>query len=569
MSVIRNMKIQAKLFVLSATALFFLVVVGGMSIFGLNRIQSSNQSMYNNLVVANDDLRQIMSDKHQIDADVLEAILTTDAATKQADEADIAALSNQDAALLHVISKTNLDSTEKGLLADFNSSVGQYDEFKQLTLQLADQNQGAAAAALYTSSVKPNRDAMTKEITQLVKYNTSLEQTTLSQNDTAEHVQAVVNIVLTLVAIVLTMLVSYFVSTSIVGPLKRLVELMGLAKDGNLTVRGAYQSQDELGVLTTSFNDMMTSLRELVARVNENALTLSASSEELAASAEETTQATQQISVAVQEIASGSDTQVAEVRQLHSVLSETSQLMGTLSESARRVNASAKEASSLAENGDQVIQASVQRMESLSETMNSISHVVVQLGERSVNIGRVVDAITNIAGQTNLLALNAAIEAARAGEQGKGFAVVADEVRKLAEQSREMATQISSYIGEIQDEIQMAVESAQVGTTEAASSIEVAKEAGESFMRILGSVEKVAEEIQDVFRATKQVTEDNRARVMMRAIEEVSAANALGTQNASASTQEQMATMEEVAASANALSGMAEQLQSLVAQFEI
>lgn len=569
MSVIRNMKIQAKLFVLSATALFFLVVVGGMSIFGLNRIQSSNQSMYNNLVVANDDLRQIMSDKHQIDADALEAILTTDAATKQADEADITALSNQDASLLHVISKTNLDSTEKGLLADFNSSVGQYDEFKQLTLQLADQNQGAAAAALYTSSVKPNRDAMTKEITQLVKYNTSLEQTTLSQNDTAEHVQAVVNIVLTLVAIVLTMLVSYFVSTSIVGPLKRLVELMGLAKDGNLTVRGAYQSQDELGVLTTSFNDMMTSLRELVARVNENALTLSASSEELAASAEETTQATQQISVAVQEIAAGSDTQVAEVRQLHSVLSETSQLMGTLSESARRVNASAKEASSLAENGDQVIQASVQRMESLSETMNSISHVVVQLGERSVNIGRVVDAITNIAGQTNLLALNAAIEAARAGEHGKGFAVVADEVRKLAEQSREMATQISSYIGEIQDEIQKAVESAQVGTTEAASSIEVAKEAGESFMRILGSVEKVAEEIQDVFRATKQVTEDNRARVMMRAIEEVSAANALGTQNASASTQEQMATMEEVAASANALSGMAEQLQSLVAQFEI
>jgi methyl-accepting chemotaxis protein len=209
-------------------------------------------------------------------------------------------------------------------------------------------------------------------------------------------------------------------------------------------------------------------------------------------------------------------------------------------------------------------------MSSISNTVNDLAKVIKGLGDRSQEIGQIVEVITGIAQQTNLLALNAAIEAARAGEHGRGFAVVADEVRKLAEQSAESAQQITNLIGTIQADTSTAVNVMDSTIQEVSSGIGVVNTAGEAFNRIENLINTVAKQIQEVSAASQQMSVG--AMQVVKAIDEISDVSektAAGTQNVSAAAQEQLASMEEISASSSSLSKMATELQTLVSRFKV
>jgi methyl-accepting chemotaxis protein len=206
----------------------------------------------------------------------------------------------------------------------------------------------------------------------------------------------------------------------------------------------------------------------------------------------------------------------------------------------------------------------------MSDKVKLSSQVVNVLGEKSMEIEEIVALITEIANQTNLLALNAAIEAARAGEQGRGFAVVADEVRKLAERSNTAAGKIGTIITEIQQETGKAVKAMEDGTAAVSTGMLLMKNTGEAFVEILEMVEIVsrqAQEVSVIVEETNHLTKSMADR--LDKISDVTQQSVGNTQQVAAAAEEQNATMEEIAAAADMLSKMAEELQESVTVFKL
>jgi methyl-accepting chemotaxis protein len=357
---------------------------------------------------------------------------------------------------------------------------------------------------------------------------------------------------------------------TILAPIREIsLQLREIAEgDADLTRRLNVKNNDEIGDLADGYNKMTEKLRDLISQISVSADLVSVSSEELNTTAESTKLATEQISSTIREIAAGADHQVESVGACAGEMERMSSGSQEIARNAGSVSEMAQQTSEIARTGNQAIRSAIDQMTSIHTTIGGLSGVVQKLGERSEQIGNILGAITAISAQTNLLALNAAIEAARAGEQGRGFAVVADEVRKLAEQSSNSALEIGELIRAIQEETSQAIQSMERGNEEVTVGINVVNMAGESFEQILEAVNQVAERIRMVSNASDQMSVGTAQVVHQFAtISQVASGAAVGTQNVSTVAQDQLASMSEIANSASSLSALAEELSTLVGKF--
>jgi methyl-accepting chemotaxis protein len=290
-----------------------------------------------------------------------------------------------------------------------------------------------------------------------------------------------------------------------------------------------------------SYGAMRVQLVELVGRVSESSATVSSASQQMASTSEEAGRAVGEIAHAVGEVATGAERQV--------------RMVGEARDAAETGARSADRARDLAGDGKRAASQASEAMASVRDASLSLSEAIQALGAKSERIGGIVETITGIAGQTNLLALNAAIEAARAGEQGKGFAVVADEVRKLAEESEQAAESIAALVNEIQADTSRAVSVVQDGARRTEDGVVTVEQAREVFEKIDTAVEEFTARIAGIATSTSEVA----------AVAEQSAASA---EEVSASTEESSAAAQEIAASARELAHTAQELQSLISQFQ-
>lgn len=295
-----------------------------------------------------------------------------------------------------------------------------------------------------------------------------------------------------LVSLLLAGGISFVIARGVVRPIKMVnAALEDIAQgEGDLTKRLPVEGKDEMAQLCKFFNRFVDKLHDSIARVATTTASLAAASE--------------QLSVNTAQLAKGGQEQAQQATQAAAAVEQMSATVTEMAKNAQGVASTAQQANQAAGQGNEVVVGSIAGMTRLAETVRASASRIQSLGKRSDEIGEIVKVIEDIADQTNLLALNAAIEAARAGEQGRGFAVVADEVRKLAERTTKATKEIADTIRTIQSDTTMAVDSMETGTHEAQEGMALVNKAGERLSEIVGAVQSVTGMVQQIAAAIEE-----------------------------------------------------------------
>ena len=432
-----------------------------------------------------------------------------------------------------------------GQRQDFDAYIASRDQFldvagKVIDMRASDEwNQAQYLCAGTVTPLAMQADELLGGIVKEAVYTAGANVHGLESR--AEFLQTMV-LVLAGVVVIISTAIALLLRKTICPPLLAAAEAAQKVADGDLTVRVKASSRDEVGQLGQNFNEMVTRVSEIIGLVTETAGEVATASGQIAATSKQ--------------MSGGMAEQASQVTQISAAVEEMSASVVEVARKSAEAAGNAEQSGRAASDGGDVVDQTIGEINAIREAVDASSNSVAELGKRGEQIGAIIEVINDIADQTNLLALNAAIEAARAGEHGRGFAVVADEVRKLADRTTQATEEIGQSISAIQTETTSAVERMGAGSRQVESGVAKATEAGQSLTQIVSNAKDVASMIQSIAAATEEqsATSEEVAR-NIEMIATVTERSRVGSQQA--------------ADAARMLSERAERLSGLVGKFRV
>ncbi|BAU29920.1 methyl-accepting chemotaxis protein [Aneurinibacillus soli] len=528
MAWLRNMKVANKVLTLIMLTAIFLSGVGYVGYYYTNQLEKSGEALYSERLVPVRLVNDMRAHSRANEAIVYARILTNDPAQSQKLEAEFTDRVQKLNDDIKDYDALVLTQYEKDRFAQFKDSLATYRTEREKTFAALSKGDKAGAYNAFKTYALPPLDKVNSLLTDLAAYNDKMANDSIQQMKSDKSAANAMIIGITIFAVVAAIAFGLLISRMVVGPVREMLGLMSRAEQGDLTVQSTNQAEDEIGLLSDSFNKMIAGVNQVIKEINTSAMNLAASSE--------------QISASTQEIASGTQQQAQSTETMHEMMNQFTDAVQQVAQNAEQAAVNSEAAVTVANNGGEIIHSTI-------EAMRTISQRIEDLSGKSDAIGEIIEVIDDIAEQTNLLALNAAIEAARAGEAGKGFAVVADEVRKLAERSGKATKEIAALIESIQKNTADSVEAVKVGNEEAA-------QAGNSFAEIVEVIRQSANRVTEIAAASEQ--QAAQAAEVLKSVENIAAV----TEETSAGTQQTSST-------ANELARMSEALSQLVSKFKV
>jgi methyl-accepting chemotaxis protein len=432
----------------------------------------------------------------------------------------------------------------KRLIARLKEEIAKGKELTDRVIRLAGEGKTAEAAERY-AGLAATVESCTLAADDIVKYNEGRIQYRYEEAKRRSFGARIIFLITGVVALLAGAALSRATTRSITIPITRCSEHIALMSKGDFSIpvsEHALKRKDEMGVFARSMDAMNTNLRKMLSDV--------------ATSAENVASASEQMSVAAKRLSQGADEQVERASQVAAGSVQMGQTSGDIAKNANYVAESANEAVEVAKGGQEVVDKAIEEVNVIAGTVETAQGFVRELGSQSQKIGDIVTAITDIADQTNLLALNAAIEAARAGEHGRGFAVVADEVKKLAERTSLSTTEIARMINAIREGVEKTVKSMALARDKVTTGVEFSNQASTALSGIIESIDRLHGGVHQIAAATEE---------MNATTEEI----AKDINQISVVTKETFSSSKEMSAAASGLSELSRHLEGVVHTFKI
>ena len=539
---LKNLKIGVRLGLGFTVVVVLMLVIGGFSISKTNQLATMIGSLVEDNFHKTVTIYAIKGKINDVGRSLRNMVISDDKEEHEKEVRNIKEIRVATVKLFEELTTIVRNDTEKTLLKEIVDARSKFVESQKLVMGLVEAGEGEKARFELLTSASKTQAAYFTTIDKMIEYQSSEFQRVGRESDEAAMQGRNIISSLLVTSVVLSALFVFFIVRSITGPIAPLVSVARKIAAGNLDVQIDHASSDEIGQLSDSFRIMTDNLRDTIKQVTGHAQQVATAANQLHATAV-------QIAAGAEEVASQTNTVAVAGEEMTATSADIANNCQMAAEGGRRANQAVQV-------GSDVVNETVKVMGRIAAQVSSSAKTVQSLGERSDQIGAIIGTIEDIADQTNLLALNAAIEAARAGEQGRGFAVVADEVRALAERTTRATREIGEMIKSIQTETKGAVVAMEAGVREVEIGTSEAACSGQALQEILNQINNVTMQVNQIATATEEQTattgEISNNMLQITAVVQQTAKGA-----------------EESARSAGQLAQLAEELQQTVGRFKL
>ena len=527
MSWFLNVPMRSKLFVSFGLIIVFLAAVIATAYAGMSSLREAQRQILNKNFADAVDLQAIRRDIQGSRASLLGMMLLTDQSELEELRLDIETrTANIDAAIVRLRGR-NLD--DAGLLSRLEELATLSRDYitirdEQMIPAILQGDIDFARSLFFGSQDEKQRSirALADEMGQETE-DQAREALAASERSAQASTQALVSV--GLLALGIAVASSVYLDRIMSGPLRGVSEIAGRVARGDLTVNvGTGERKDEVGALAEAFRQMVENLRQLTQEMQDGINVLAASSTEILA--------------ATTQVASGAAETATAISQTTTTVEEVRQAAQLSTQKAKNVSDTSQKAAQIGQSGKQAVQDTVSGMSRIQQQMEAIAQSVITLSERGQAIGEINTAVNDLADQSNLLSVNASIEAAKAGEQGRGFSVVAQEIKNLSEQSKQATAQVRGILSDVQRATSAAVMATEQGSKAVEAGVKLAAEAGEAIRLLVDSATEAAQAaIQIVASSQQQMAGMDQVTPAMENIRQASSQNAAGTKQAEAAAQ--------------------------------